>query len=399
MLLDDVIRAPDGVPTGWRLLRMGDNPMNWNGRELSLNLTPEAAASAAGYFKTKGQKIPLDSRHFVYFLANQLKVDEAEVAALLPDGRGVFAFGDLESRPDGLWITNLDYVPLGRDLMKQGVFRYFSPGLRGIDPETMTPILDADDPFRITSCALENEPALNHIPELAGSADDSGTGVTLSAVNQSIRRITMTKLEKALAKLLGKTTVALAADGGGDANAAADAVEALAALLATIRTALQLGPESTPEEVGKAITGVQEKLAGGDELIGKIKAALGLKAEATPAEVEGALAGTKQNAENTAALSAQVKALVEKNNATELDGLIEKGLASGQLSKDMADTWARKQTCAALSSFLEVALPAVPVEERKTEVTRRETTAALSASNREIYSKLGIKPEEVKNAE
>ena len=42
MELHDFIRGPDGVPSGWRLLKMGDNPLNYNGRDLVLRLTPEA---------------------------------------------------------------------------------------------------------------------------------------------------------------------------------------------------------------------------------------------------------------------------------------------------------------------------------------------------------------------
>ncbi|MPN48060.1 hypothetical protein SDC9_195664 [bioreactor metagenome] len=161
---------------------------------------------------------------------------------------------------------------------------------------------------------------------------------------------------------------------------------------------MQLGPESTPEAVGKAITGVQEKLAGGDELIGKIKAALGLKADATPAEVEGALAGTKQSAENTAALSAQIKTLMDERNSDKLEAEIRGATEEGKLVDSQLE-WARTQTHAGLAAWRKTAPVVLPVEERKTEPVRRETTAPLSAGSKAIFEKLGLKPEEVKHAE
>ncbi len=395
--LDNVIRAPDGVPVAWRLLRMGQNPLNYGGKDLTLELTPEAALSAMEYHKTKGQKVPLDSRHFLYHLADKLHVPEADVRKMMPETPGTFGFGDLESRTDGLWLTNIEYAPLGRELMKERVFRYFSPGLRGIDPATMTPITGAaGDNFRVTSVALENEPALNDIPSLTDSEPDAGTRVTLSAINHSIRRLQMTKLEQALARLLGKTSVALAAEGGGDVTAAADAVNAVADLLNQVKTALSLGPESTPEDIGKALTSAMEKLNGGTELVAKLKAALGLPAEATGEQMEGAALGAKRSSETNAALSARLQAIETERETGKRDGLIEEGLRSGKLTKAQAENWAKTQTSAALSAFLTTAPVVVDLTEHGDNPPERPTGAPLSANERKIYETLGLTEEEQK---
>ena len=398
MLLDDVIRGPDGVPTAWRLLKTGANPLNYGGKALTLDLTPAAALSAMEYHKTKGQKVPLDSRHFLYHLADKLHVPESDVKRMMPETPGTFGFGDLESRSDGLWLTNIEYAPLGRELMKERVFRYFSPGLRGIDPATMTPITGAAaDNFRVTSVALENEPALNDIPSLTGSEPDAGNRVTLSAIKQSIRRLEMTKLEQALAKLLGKTSVALAADGGGDAATAAEAVNGIAELLGQIKAALALKPESTPEEVGKALTDAVAKLGDGDKLLAKLKTALGLPAEATGEQMEGAALGAKQSGENNAALSARVKVLETERAAEERAALIDKAKRLGKLTDAMEqDDFIKTMTNAALAAWIPFSPVVVDLGSHNDGAPKRETGAPLSASARKIYETLGLTTDQIK---
>lgn len=396
MELHDVTRAPDGIPTGWRLLKMGDNPLNYNGRNHVLRLTPEAAESAIRYFRTKGQKIPLDSRHFVFYLAEKLRVDEAEVSNLMPDQPGTFGFGDLDSRPDGLWITNIEYVPLGRELMREKIFRYFSPGLRGLDPETMAPHTGEEDPFRITSCALENEPALNDITSLAASANDSDCRVTLAAVSKSIRRLRMDKLEQALAKLLGRSSVALAANDAAAAGEIAAALEELGKLLATVREGLKLPKDAVPDAIATALAGSLEKLDATEGLLGKIKQSLGLPADASESAVEGAVAGVKSGSEQTAALSARLRKIEEEKEADTVAKLIERGMAEGKLTEAQADGWAKSQTSAALAAFLAAAPVVVPLD--KLPQLAERTGAPLSANAQTIFNNLGLSTEEKEKA-
>lgn len=396
MELHNVIRGPDGVPSGWRLLKMGDNPLNYNGRDLVLRLTPEAVDCAMAYFAKKGQKIPLDSRHFVFYLAEKLKVDEAEVRRLMPDQPGTFGFGDLEGRPDGLWITNIEYVPLGRELMREKIFRYFSPGLRGLDPLTMTPHTGEIDPFRVTSCALENEPALNDITSLAASANDSECRVTLAAVNNSLRRLQMTKLEQALAKLLGRSSVALAATDAAATEEIASALEKLGKLLAAAREGLRLPADAAPDAVTSALAAALEKLGATDELLGKIKQALGLPADASADAVEGAVAGVKSGSEQTAALSARLRKLEDEKEADAVEKLIARGKAEGKLTEAQASDWAKSQTSAALAAFLKTAPVVVPLETLSEKPER--PAAALSANAKTIFQNLGLTAEEQEKA-
>ena len=125
-----VERDASGVPVAWRIFKLGVNEITQMNTSYSLDFTGEVFDLIIAYFAEKGSRIPLDSHHFLYHLANRLQVDETEVLKLLPDGTATFGFGSLEKRPDGLWVTNVEYVTLARDLMAQGIFRYFSPVLR-----------------------------------------------------------------------------------------------------------------------------------------------------------------------------------------------------------------------------------------------------------------------------
>ena len=206
----------------------------------------------------------------------------------------------------------------------------------------------------------------------------------------------MNKLEQALARLLGQTSVALAADGGGDVTAAADAVNGIAELLGQIKAALALKPESTPEEVGKALTDAVAKLGDGDKLLGKLKTALGLPAEATGEQMEGAALGAKASSETNAALSARLKTIETEQETGKRDALIAAGLQSGKLTTAQAEGWAKSQTSAALSAFLATAPVVVDLSTAADGAPKRETGAPLSASTRKIYETLGLTADQIK---
>ena len=79
-----VIRDENGVPVEWTLLRIGSNPICKEDRDGSLVLTAEAMRQIMEYHAKKGELIPLDSEHYLFELANQKKLDEAETLKLVP---------------------------------------------------------------------------------------------------------------------------------------------------------------------------------------------------------------------------------------------------------------------------------------------------------------------------
>ena len=81
-----VIRDENGVPVEWTLLRIGSNPICQEGKDGALVLTADAMQQILDYHAKKGELIPLDSEHYLYELANQKKLDEAETLKLFPGG-------------------------------------------------------------------------------------------------------------------------------------------------------------------------------------------------------------------------------------------------------------------------------------------------------------------------
>lgn len=249
-----VIRDENGVPVEWPLLRIGDNPIIKNGRRGSLRLSAEDMASIMDYFAAKGEQIPVDSNHYLHELATRKKLDESEVLKLLPSGVAAMGFGNLALSGDELRFR-VKWTPTAYELMKEKIFQYYSPALRGI----------VNPPLRLTSVAMENEPAINHLDALAASAEERG------CAPHNRKGSAMTKLEKALAGLLGRDSLALEAEG----DDVAGAVEAKGNLLAEFRKSLNLGDGVDDNTIVVALKSIIEKAGGADKLAGELEALKG----------------------------------------------------------------------------------------------------------------------------
>ena len=127
-----VERSAEGIPRAWRLLKNGDNAFTLKGEDATLTLGEKEFRAIVDYHRKKGCKIPIDSRHFVSHLATKLKRDESEILKLLPDGTATMGFGNLELRPDGLWLSEAEFVPQRRRCFGRGrsnIFRRRSADL------------------------------------------------------------------------------------------------------------------------------------------------------------------------------------------------------------------------------------------------------------------------------
>ena len=154
-----VIRDKGGIPVEWTLLRLGANPIMQNGIPGNIELTPDGMQSILRYFREKGELIPVDSRHFLYELSVRKGLDESDVLRMLPSKTAAMGFGSLFEK-DGLLRFRVQWNDLAKTLLREKIFRYFSPVIRGLK----------NGPLRITSVALENEPAINGLDALAASA-------------------------------------------------------------------------------------------------------------------------------------------------------------------------------------------------------------------------------------
>lgn len=375
-----VIVDGKGVPTAWRLFEFGPLSITRGGRTYRGEFTEEAADAIMEYFARKGGKIPLDSRHFLFRLAEKLGVSESDVAAKLPDGRGTFGYAALEKRADGLWAVDVEYVPMAYRLMAEGVFRYFSPVLRGL----------SDGRLRITSVAFTNEPALDGLESLAAEAEEPPIGdvdalaASLDAVTASVtersrkeQETEMKQLLEKLASLLGMDSIALSEDSAvpedvvtkitdlaGEVKSLREDREARKAFLAAVGDCLALGEDADLKTAEAAILGLSAKAGQADDMKSRVDA-LELEAE------------DRKRRE-----------------------VIERGMAEGKITRAMIDgDWLKGQDAAALSAFLSTAPVVVPVDRVRTDTLTQPDAAALSDDQRGILALVGVTdPEAQKEA-
>ena len=195
--LGDVL-SEGTAPKPFRLFRIGENSLTQNGKDYTLTLSVEDLRAIAGYNAKKGEKIPIDSRHALLLAAEKAKITEAEALKAVPSGIAALGFAKLELRDDGLYATDVELLPLGSELFRQGALRYYSPVIRG---------LDGKSPLRVTSIAMDNVPALNNLKMLAASGEAASEQPTPETGKN--KEVNMTKTEIALRKLLGDESLAL----------------------------------------------------------------------------------------------------------------------------------------------------------------------------------------------
>ena len=155
-----VKQDPNGVPEEWTLLRAGVNRLVKNGKDYELHLSVEDLDAIVAYQAKKGEAIPIDSNHYLHVLAEKHGVEESEALRLIPSGVAAMGFGTLFRDGDELRIR-AEWTPGAYELLKERIFRYCSPVIRGLK----------EGPVRITSVAMENEPALNCEDVLAAGSD------------------------------------------------------------------------------------------------------------------------------------------------------------------------------------------------------------------------------------
>ncbi len=242
-----VIRDENGVPIEWPLLKVGENPICQEGEDGSITLTAEQMARIVAYFAKKGEKIPLDSEHYLFELANRKQMDEAEVLRLFPGGVAALGFGTLALAGEDLRIK-VKWTPTAYEFMREKIYNYFSPVIRGLEK----------GPLRITSVAMTNVPAINKLDALAARAETNqpATG----------GKDQMIKFNKALAKLLGRDSVALGAETSEEEkDRIAAEIESKATLIEQVKTLLGLAPEASLDEVIAALKAETGKAATADE--------------------------------------------------------------------------------------------------------------------------------------
>lgn len=367
----------NGVPVAWRLFAFGPFSITRSGETLQGEFTPEAAEQILAHFQAKGSKIPLDSEHFLFQLAEKMGVPEYEIRNLIPDGRGTFGFASLEIRPDGLWVAQVEYVPLARQLMAEGIFRYFSPVIRGL----------SDGRLRITSVAFTNTPAIDQLESLAAMAEAPPAHPNVDALAASINGILprnhsskpnnkeprMNQLLVLLAPLLAVDSIALSDDGTVPDDIAAK-ITALGQEIPTLRAATE----------------------GQTAFLAATKDALALSDDATLATAQAAILGLKASADQATALKTRVDALELSAEQSDLAKVMEQGKTEGKLTKAMIEgDWGKGLDAAALTAFLKTA----PVVVEPGEIPKQDLASPdalpLTADGEKINHLLGVTQDQV----
>ena len=350
-----VERDAEGVPTAWRLLRTGANPITRAGASFGLDLAADDINQIVARHQAKGSKIPIDSRHWLFKLAEAKGVSESEALKHIPDGRLALGFGGLEARPDGLWLANVDYVPAAKKLVQEGVFRYFSPVIRGL----------ADGKLRVTSVAMENEPALNNLDSLAASAEDAAPIIDFEqALNQQRSNRIMNQLAS-LALALGHDVLDLTAEG---------VVPGLLEKAKKVKAAADLG----------------------EALLAKLKGSLALGAEDGPEQLIGHVLGLAVKAKSADDLKAKVDALALAAETAKRDVLIQDGLKSGKLTNALVKDFVPDLSNASLAKYLATVSPndAIALSELDRSKLKTDGGATAPTPEEETMSrKLGVTPE------
>lgn len=347
-----VKRDANGVPEEWTLLHAGVNRLVKNGKDYELHLSVEDLDAIAAYQTKKGETIPIDSNHYLHFLAEKHDVEESEALRLVPSGVAAMGFGTLFREGDELRIR-AEWTPGAYELLKEKIFRYCSPVIRGLK----------EGPIRITSVAMENEPALNCEDALAAGGENADPeDVARNAVD--LKRI-QDPVERALGRLLGKKLwdeIVLAGedDEGGAIERTAAAIEAKAAAIEAVREGLGV-PEDDSDDV-----------------------------------VSGILDEVKKRADRADSLQRELDTLAAAAEDKRKAEMIEIGLREGKLTHALED-WAKKQDCAVLASYLEHA-PAVVPGRLDFSPDRRPSVRSLSSADEEMIRKFGFDKEEYQRA-
>ena len=295
-------------PKPFRLFAVGENHLTRNGKEFVLTLSAEDIKAIAAYQQRKDEKIPIDSRHALFLAARKANLTESEALKAIPSKVAALGFAALSAEPDGLYAADVELLPLGAELFRQGAFRYWSPVIRG---------LDGKSPLRVTSIAFDNVPALNGLDILAASDNLTSDLSDRSDLSDKKRKeLTMTETEKVLRALLGDNELALSDNTDAEVAAKLVAVgEELTSLRADREklSGLELAAETAKKEavINQALA---ENRITNAEVEGLKKLDLAWLSAELPKRPATAVpvAKTTETEEDAASLSAEEKAFCKK---------------------------------------------------------------------------------------
>jgi len=364
-----VQRDEDGVPVAWRLFGFGPVEVTKDGQDFRGVFTQEMGEMMMSHYRKKGAKLPVDSEHFLYLVSKKLGVPEIDLVNLLSRRNAAMGFGELALHDDGIWLENVEWVPLAREVLAEGLIRYFSPAVRGLQ----------DGRLRITSVAMTNTPAINRMFDLVArgeSEDVSGAGAGRTPAKQGenarAKGAGMNKLLTLVGALIGLDEIALSDDG----EAPSDVIEGL-------------------ENLDKELAGLRAAATERTEFMAGVKDALALADDAGLSVVQGKVLALAKAAEDSAALSERLQTIEKQVAAEKRHKLVDQGVAAGKLTPVMVEKLVPTLDDVALSAFLEAA-PVIAAPGRTVDKgeLRQPDEITLTADEKKVADQLGISHED-----
>jgi hypothetical protein len=392
-----------GVPIAFRLFAFGAFSVTQNGETYKGEFTPQHAARILDYFRNKGTRVPVDTQHVLHAIAEALKVEEQEIAALIGDRVATMAFGDLESREDGLWLSRIEWVPIGYKLMQEKLLRYFSPVVRGLK----------EGPLRVTSVAMTNTPAIDGLQELVAEAEAGehdtifggpgghGTESAEQGLQCLLGHVAVFS-EAGLGSESGKEGLQEAIDVLEDAHGELTDLRAASlsstALVADLGDVCGLGAESSPDAILGAARLLAERAKDAEAKLDTI--ALESEVAERMTLLQGGLADGRLAPVDvdTWAAEAETETLREYlGNAKSpiRAALIAEGEKTGKLTPFMVKTWASKIDVAVLSDYLECAVSIVPTSGATVDTATLPDTPPPRDGDAEFARMMGVDPVEL----
>lgn len=267
--LSSVVLDDNDMPVSFRLMPFGAQSIRQNGVKLELNFTREHAEAIYQFWTERSSDLVIDTEHMAYLIARELKVEETELTEYWLD-KVAIGWWKPEVREDGLYAVVTKWNELGTKLIKESLFRWFSPVIKGI----------SEGNLRITSLAAVNTPGLDNLDAIAASGELEHF-LNQHKQTQNRGQQMDPKLKAALMSMFGNSLVL---SEGGELDTA-DVVAKITkmhtdhtGLVATAKEALALSADADVTTIQGMILSTAEKAKKVDDIT-KERDALALSAE------------------------------------------------------------------------------------------------------------------------
>ena len=363
LVLREISPAAGGVnpPREFRVLALGASQTR-DGRTVDLDAA--GAAAAVQSFAAGGTDLPIDYEHQTQGLVEYTDPKTKQPVKLdyrSPDGTAPAAgWGRLESRADGLWLTEITWTDKAQRMLSAREYRYFSPVITA----------PGGNVIGIKSVALTNRPALTNLDPLVASDAASGS-TTLGNAEVAKEDDMFEKLLEALGlpatatedEVLAKVKE-LCAGAGAALTAMTDARATLALT------------DTKPEAFVTALKSVTADAAVAKSVRGVLK----LAPAAPEAEVLAAVVAL--TARPDASVAADLAALKERLASQDAAAAVDAAMKAGKVPPALKD-WAlteAKERPTQFAQFVEKATPVVPLDGIETAALSDRANAGSAAA-------------------